>query len=81
MKKSGNQEFVFRTDKNSYQQGEEVLLSGRSLDFNDEIIHEGTVELFYDDEFLGSKPLLFRFRIKMNINRGFGHLSQEKLII
>ena len=57
MKKSGNQEFVFRTDKNSYQQGEEVLLSGRSLDFNEEIIHEGTVELYFEDEFLGSKPL------------------------
>ena len=34
-----------------------LLLSGRSLDFNEEIIHEGTVELFYNDEFLGSKPL------------------------
>ena len=61
MKKSGNQEFVFRTDKNSYQQGEEVLLTGRSLDFNDEVIHEGTVELFYDDKFLGSKPLYLDF--------------------
>ena len=57
MRKSGNQEFVFRTDKNSYQQGEEVLLSGRSLDLNEEIIHEGTVELYIDDVFLGSKPL------------------------
>ena len=57
MRKSGNDEFVFRTDKNSYQQGEEVLLSGRSLDFKEEIIHEGTVELYYNDEFLGSKPL------------------------
>ena len=57
MKKGGNQEFVFRTDKNSYQQGEEVLLSGRSLNFNEEIIHEGTIELYYGDEFLGSKPL------------------------
>ena len=57
MKKSGNEEFVFRTDKSSYQQGEEVLLSGKSLDFNEEIIHEGTVELYYKDKFLGSKPL------------------------
>ena len=57
MRKSGSQEFVFRTDKNSYQQGEEVLLSGRSLDLKEEIIHEGTVELYYNDEFLGSKQL------------------------
>ena len=58
MKKSGSHEFVFRTDKNSYQQGEEVLLSGRALDYdNNSIINEGTVELFYNDNFLGSKPL------------------------
>ena len=57
MRKSGNQEFVFRTDKNSYQQGEEVSLSGRSLDFNEGAIHQGNVELYYGDEFLGSKQL------------------------
>ena len=57
MKKGGSKEYVFRTDKNSYQQGEEVLLSGRSLNYNDDIIHEGTVELYYNDKFIGSKPL------------------------
>jgi len=57
MKKSGSQEYVFRTNKNSYQQGEEVLLSGRSLNYNDDIVHEGTVELYYNDKFIGSKPL------------------------
>ena len=57
MIKSGSQEYVFRTNKNSYQQGEEVLLSGRSLNYNDDIIHEGTVELYYNDKFIGSKPL------------------------
>ncbi len=61
MKKGGNQEFIFRTDKNSYQQGEEVLLSGRALDVDEEIITEGTVELFYNDEFIGSKPLYLDF--------------------
>ena len=59
MKKSGNQEFVFRTDKNSYQQGEEVKLSGKTLNYNNDIINEGTVELFYDDNLLGSKPLFY----------------------
>ena len=44
MKKSGSQEYVFRTNKNSYQQGEEVLLSGRSLNYNDDIIHEGNLK-------------------------------------
>ena len=57
MKKSGSQEYIFRTNKNSYQQGEEVLLSGQSLNYNDDIIHEGTVELYYNDKFIGSKPL------------------------
>ena len=73
MKKGGNQEFVFRTDKNSYQQGEEVLLSGQSLDFNDEVIHEGTVELFYNDELLSFSSLEFmtdflekKIRLKCN---------------
>ena len=58
MKKGGDQEFVFRTDKNSYQQGEEVILSGRPLDYSN-IINEGTVELYYNDNLLGSKPLFF----------------------
>ncbi len=57
MKKSGSQEFIFRSNKNSYQQGEEVILSGKSLDFNNENIHEGTIELFYDGKFIGSKPM------------------------
>ena len=57
MKKGGSHEFVFRTDKNSYQQGEEVVLSGRALDLNNNIINEGTVELFYNDKFFGSKQL------------------------
>ena len=57
MKKGGSQEFIFRTDKNSYQQGEEVILSGRSLDYNDNTINEGTVELFFNNRLLGSKPL------------------------
>ena len=57
MKKSGSQEYVFRSDKNYYQQGQEVLLSGRSLNYNEDVIHEGTVELFYKDKLIGSKPL------------------------
>ena len=57
MKKGGSQEFIFRTDKNSYQQGEEVLLSGRSLDHDNNIINDGTVELFFNDKLLASRPL------------------------
>jgi hypothetical protein len=57
MKKSGSQEYVFRSDKNYYQQGQEVLLSGKSLNYNEDVIHEGTVELFYKDKLIGSKPL------------------------
>ena len=59
MKKGGNQEFIFRTDKNSYQQGEEVILSGKALNYNNNIINEGTVELFYGENLLGSKPLFY----------------------
>ncbi len=34
-------------------------MSGRALNYNNSIINEGTVELFYDDNLLGSKPLFF----------------------
>jgi len=60
MKKSGDGEFIFRTDKNSYQQGEEVILTGVSTDFNKKlIIDDGLVELYQENNFIGSKNLFF----------------------
>lgn len=60
MKKSDDGEFIFRTDKNSYQQGEEVILTGVSSESNKKlIIDDGLVELYQENNFIGSKNLFF----------------------
>ena len=60
MKKSDDGEFIFRTDKNSYQQGEEVTLTGVSSESNNKlIIADGLVELYQENNFIGSKNLFF----------------------
>ncbi len=59
-KKNNKSDFVFRTDKNSYQHGESVLLSGISSDINNDfIINDGIVELYQNGEYISSKPLFF----------------------
>jgi len=59
MKKSGNQEYIFRSNKNNYQQGEKVLLSGKSINDNDDFLGKGVVELYQDNNLIGSKPLFY----------------------
>ena len=60
LKKNDNGEFVFRTDKNSYQQGEEVILTGVSLYENENlIINDGVVELYHENNYMSSKSLFF----------------------
>ena len=58
MKKSGMQEYIFRSDKNIYQQGEKVNLSGKSINFNNKI-YQGIVELYYENDLIGSKSLFY----------------------
>ena len=60
MKKSDNREFIFRTNKNSYQHGELISLTGVSSDLSDNIkINDAFVELYHNDQFISSKPLLY----------------------
>ena len=60
MKKSDSREFVFRTDKNSYQHGELISLTGVSSDLNDNlIINDAVVELYHNNQYISSKPLLY----------------------
>ena len=60
MKKSHNSEFIFRTDKNSYQHGESIFLTGVSSNIGDELkLKDGAVELYHNNEYIGSKPLFF----------------------
>jgi len=60
IKKDDNSEFIFRTNKNSYQHGESVSLAGVPLDFSSELkINDGIIELYHNSKYIGSKPLLF----------------------
>ncbi len=58
MKKSGMQEYIFRSDKNIYQQGEKVKLSGKSINFNNKV-YQGTVELYHENDLIGAKSLFY----------------------
>ena len=60
MKRNDSSEFIFRTDKNSYQHGESVSLTGVPLDFSDAMsVNDGIVELYHNNQYIGSKPLFF----------------------
>ncbi len=60
MKKGDSDEFIFRTNKNSYQHGESVILSGASSDLNDDFkINDGIVQLYSDNQYISSKPLFY----------------------
>ena len=70
MKKSDSGQFIFRTDKNSYQHGESVLLTGTSSDLNNNLkFNEGVVELYFDDKYIGSKPLYYDLNEKIYKSR------------
>ena len=57
---------MFRTNKNSYQHGEEVLLVGVSSDLNiNSKINDGIVELYQDKKYISSKPLLYDLNEKI----------------
>ena len=60
LKKSDNSEFIFRTDKNLYQHGESVIITGVSAGIKDEFkFKEGVVELYDKNQYISSKPLFF----------------------
>ena len=66
MKKNDSSEFIFRTNKNSYQHGELVLLSGIPSDLNDDLkIKEGFVELYQNGNYISTKPLFFDLNEKL----------------
>ena len=66
MKKGDNREFVFRSDKNSYQHGEPVTLTGISSNLNDiSNINDGVVELYHNKQYISSKPLFYDLKEKI----------------
>ena len=64
MKTGGNKEFFFRTDKNSYQQGEAILLTGKPTLSTMAAMNDGIVNLFSDGNKITVKPLSFDLESK-----------------
>ena len=64
MKTGGNKEFFFRTDKNSYQQGEAILLTGKPTLSTTKVMNDGIVNLFSDGNKISVKPLSFDLESK-----------------
>ena len=57
MKTGNGNEFYFRTDKNNYQQGEQIKILGKSID-NKKLLN-GIINIFSNGEKINSKPLNF----------------------
>jgi len=58
MKTGNGESFYFRTNNNSYQQGEKVILTGKPVQ-NNHLEMEGVVHLFVNDKKINSKPLIY----------------------
>ena len=58
MRTGGGDNFYFRSDKNSYQQGEKVVISGKSV-FKNEKNLDGTIKVFSDGININSKPIVY----------------------
>ena len=54
----GDQEIYFRTNKNSYQQGERVELMGQPL-YSDQFVGEGAVNLYLNENIISIKPMIY----------------------
>ena len=58
MRTGSGDNFYFRSDKNSYQQGEKVIISGKSIFGNDNNLN-GTIKVFSDGININSKPIIY----------------------
>ena len=54
----GDHEIYFRTNKNSYQQGERVELTGKPL-YMKQFVGEGGVNLFLNGNIVSTKPIIY----------------------
>ena len=54
----GDQDIYFRTNKNSYQQGERVELIGQPL-YSDQFVDEGVVNLYLNENIISIKPMIY----------------------
>ncbi len=58
MRTGSGDNFYFRSDKNSYQQGEKVIISGKSI-FGSGNNLNGTIKVFSDGININSKPIIY----------------------
>ena len=54
----GDQEIYFRTNKNSYQQGEKIKITGKPLNRNN-IIDEGVLNIYFNEKIISTKPIIY----------------------
>ena len=58
MRTGSGENFYFRSDKNSYQQGEKIIISGKSI-YDDNQNLDGIINIYYEDESVNSKPITY----------------------
>ena len=58
MRTGSGENFYFRSDKNSYQQGEKIIISGKSI-YDDNQNLDGIINIYYEDELVNSKPIIY----------------------
>ena len=58
MRTGSGQDFYFRPSKNSYQQGEQVIVSGKPANKLEEI-KDGYIHVFHNNEKINTKPLTY----------------------
>lgn len=64
MRTGNGKDYYFRSNKNSYQQGEQVLISGKPIT-EGALIQEGVMHLYHEGEKINSKPITYHPETKM----------------
>jgi len=59
MRTGDGKDYYFRSNKNSYQQGEQVTISGKPIAENASI-QEGVMHIYFEGEKINSKPVVFQ---------------------
>ncbi len=58
MKTGSGEDFYFLSDKNSYQQGEKIIIRGKSIYDNNKNL-DGIINVYDENELINSKPIIF----------------------
>ena len=58
MKTGSGEDFYFLSDKNSYQQGEKIIIRGKSIYDNNKNL-DGIINVYDENKLINSKPIIF----------------------